>query len=273
MPAALWLVHLPSNYLCIPWIYTGHRWKYSATKLELLCAAQFGLSNELHRSSSTVTKDITVPLATPSTASNTTRLQCSASMDGALPSSTPSNLHFSGNERQYYIAAEQELWDYVPTGWDNWLGVPINVSTRVYLASYTSPQSLGLQWEKVVYRRYTGATFSVRAEDAATQGINGPTLRAEVGDMIEILFVNKLEQNYASMHSMGLGYSKANKGSLYPDATGSGTVQVTPPLGDVVAPGECVVYKWLVDDDCSPSPSEPSHMWRCHFHVDIYHES
>jgi manganese oxidase len=60
--------------------------------------------------------------------------------------------------------------------------------------------------------------------------------------MIEILFVNKLEPNYTSMHSMGFAYSKANEGALYLDATGSATVQVTPPLGDVVAPGECVVY-------------------------------
>jgi manganese oxidase len=193
-------------------------------------------------------------------------------MDGALPSSTPSNFHFSGDVRQYYIVAEQELWDYVPTGWDNWLGVPINVSTRVYLADYTSPQSPGLRWEKALYRCYTGATFSVRAEDAPTQGIKGPALRAEVGDMIEILFVNKLEQNYASMHSMRQAYIKANEDALYPDATGSGTVQVTPPLGDVVAPGDCVVYKWLVDNGSSPSPGEPSHMWGCHSYNRISRE-
>jgi manganese oxidase len=29
-------------------------------------------------------------------------------------------------------------------------------------------------------------------------------LRGEVGDMIEILFVNRLSENYATMHSMGL---------------------------------------------------------------------
>jgi hypothetical protein len=44
-------------------------------------------------------------------------------MDGRLPSPTPSDFHFSGNVRRYYIAAEEVEWDYAPTGWDNWLGV------------------------------------------------------------------------------------------------------------------------------------------------------
>lgn len=47
---------------------------------------------------------------------------CSASMDGRLPSPTPSDFHFSGNVRRYYVAAEEMEWDYAPTGWDNWLG-------------------------------------------------------------------------------------------------------------------------------------------------------
>jgi hypothetical protein len=48
---------------------------------------------------------------------------CAAKMDGKLPSFVPSNSHFSGNVRRYYIAAEEVEWDYAPTGWDNWLGV------------------------------------------------------------------------------------------------------------------------------------------------------
>lgn len=48
---------------------------------------------------------------------------CTATLDGKLPSFTPSNFQFSGNVRRYYIAAEETEWDYAPTGWDNWLGV------------------------------------------------------------------------------------------------------------------------------------------------------
>lgn len=48
---------------------------------------------------------------------------CAASMNGILPSPTPSGYVFSGNIRKYYVAAEEVEWNYAPTGWDNWLGV------------------------------------------------------------------------------------------------------------------------------------------------------
>lgn len=48
---------------------------------------------------------------------------CAAGMDGQLPSNVPTDFHFSGNVRRYYVAAEEVEWDYAPTGWDNWLGV------------------------------------------------------------------------------------------------------------------------------------------------------
>lgn len=48
---------------------------------------------------------------------------CAASMNGVLPSPTPSGYDFSGNVRKYYVAAEEVEWNYAPTGWDNWLGV------------------------------------------------------------------------------------------------------------------------------------------------------
>jgi len=48
-------------------------------------------------------------------------------MNGALPSATPPGFAFSGNVRQFYIAAEEIEWNYAPTGWDNWLGVRIVV--------------------------------------------------------------------------------------------------------------------------------------------------
>lgn len=54
---------------------------------------------------------------------NRSRSTCTATLDGQLPSFTPSNFHYSGNVRRYYIAAEEVEWDYAPTGWDNWLGV------------------------------------------------------------------------------------------------------------------------------------------------------
>jgi hypothetical protein len=55
--------------------------------------------------------------------SSTSKTVCTATLDGELPAFTPSNFHFSGAVRRYYIAAEETEWDYAPTGWDNWLGV------------------------------------------------------------------------------------------------------------------------------------------------------
>lgn len=189
-------------------------------------------------------------------------------LDGKLPNNIPSDFHFSGNVRTYYIQAEQVTWDYVPTGWDNWLGVPLNASTRAHSSGYTTASgSLGTKWQKALYRGYTNSSFTQPTEQPSWQGINGPTLRAEVGDMIQILFCNKLVNNYASMHSMGLAYSKENEGSLYLNTTTEeGTASV---VGDALAPGECYVYKWLVNDGSAPYPGTNSQMWSYHSYVNM----
>jgi manganese oxidase len=209
---------------------------------------------------------LTTALPTPQ---NSTALStCAASMNGSLPSPISSDFHFSGQVRRYYIAAEQVTWDYVPSGWDNWLGVPIKDSPRANLAGVTATGSLGTKWQKALYRGYTDASFTTLLPQPATQGINGPTLRAEVGDMIEILFLNRLPSNYATMHSMGLSYNKANDGSLYADSTAPGQESEFQP-GDAVAPGDCFVYKWLVNDGSAPTQGQVSHMWAYHSYISM----
>src|SRR6266536_3906813 len=153
---------------------------------------------------------VSLSAALPTVQNSTNLKACAASMDGALPSPRSSDFTFSGHIRRYYIAAEQVTWDYIPSGWDNWLGVPIEESPRANAAGYTAESSLGTKWQKAVYRGYTDATFTKLSSQPPWQGLLGPTLRAEVGDMIEILFVNRLSSNYATMHSMGLQYSKDN---------------------------------------------------------------
>jgi FtsP/CotA-like multicopper oxidase with cupredoxin domain len=46
----------------------------------------------------------------------------------------------------------------------------------------------------------------------------GPTLRAEVGDTIEVVFLNRLRYP-ASMHPHGVRYMKDSEGSPYNDGT------------------------------------------------------
>ncbi len=156
------------------------------------------------------THSASASMTTSAIPGTTSIAQCAADMNGIPTTPTPAGYVFSAICRRYYIAAEEVLWNYVLSGWDNWLGVPIEVSPRAYSAGYTSPGSLGLKWLKALYRGYTGTTFTTLTEQPPWEGVNGPTLRAEVGDMIEILFVNKLASNYATMQSMGLAYNKDN---------------------------------------------------------------
>lgn len=201
----------------------------------------------------------------PSASSASSLASCAASMDNALPSPTPSDFHFSGTIRRYYIAADEITWDYAPTGWDNWLGVPFNVSPRAQMAGYVEA---GTKWQKALYRGYTDATFSTLLPQPPWQGVQGPTLRSEVGDMIEILFVNRLSSNYASIHSMGLAYTKENEGSVYPNNTVPGQ-ESHPAPGDAVPPGGCVVYKWTVNQGSAPPAGQPSDMHGYHAYVTL----
>lgn len=194
---------------------------------------------------------------TPSSASSWHA--CAASMNGQLPTQTPSDFHFSGNVRRYYIAAEEVEWNYAPTGWDNWMGVPIDQSPR------SKPfTTFGTTYLKALYRGYTNPSFKQLTEQGPWQGTQGPTLRSEVGDMLEIMFVNKLSKNYASMHSMGLAYNKMSEGSDYvanPEPGANASIPLSaavPPVDSGIGPGECVVYKWLVNDLAGPNGNNPS---------------
>ncbi|KAL2222223.1 putative multicopper oxidase [Thermoascus aurantiacus ATCC 26904] len=175
-------------------------------------------------------------------------------MNGALTGSEPIDFHFTGVVRRHYISAEEITWDYAPTGFDNWLGVPFNLSPRAQAANYTE---FGTKWQKAVYRGYTDSNFTTLAPQPPWQGIQGPTIRAEVGDMIEILFVNRLTNNFATLHSKGLAYGKDSEGTTYPNNT---SPRQESPTGvfDAVPPGGCTVYKFFVNDANAPPPDQPS---------------
>lgn len=174
-------------------------------------------------------------------------------MDGQLPSATPADFEFSGTVRRYYIAAEEVEWNYAPTGWDNWLGVPLNLSPRAnaVVGSYNTT------YLKALYRGYTDDTFTQMSEQPPWQGTQGPTVRSEVGDMVEIMFVNKLSHNYATMHSVGLAYNKMNEGGD------------SPPVASAVGPGECAVYKWLANEGAGPNDNSPAWAHSYHSYVDL----
>jgi len=150
--------------------------------------------------------------------------------------------------------------------------VPIGQSPRAAAGGYLNisgsiGQDGGLTWQKAAYRGYTDATFTQKTEQDQGAGLNGPTLRAEVNDMIQILFVNNLSKNYASMHSMGLYYGKQYEGSLYPNTTTGGSPQVQEQ--DAVPPGGCAVYKWIVASSQAPAKGQDSRLWSYHSYVNM----
>jgi hypothetical protein len=77
------------------------------------------------------------------------------------------------------------------TGWDNWLGVPMNESFRAQTWGYIkSDESIGAgPFDKALYKAYTDATFTEQVEQPDWAGYQGPILRAEVGDMIEVGYI------------------------------------------------------------------------------------
>ncbi|KAK0930467.1 hypothetical protein LTR29_016681 [Friedmanniomyces endolithicus] len=203
---------------------------------------------------------------------------CAAGLNGQLPLPTPPDWDFSGNIRRYYIAAEEVEWDYAPTGWDNWLGVPMNVSPRADMAG---ANQYGTKWLKALYRGYTDSSFTTYSEQPPWQGTQGPTIRSEVGELIEIMFVNNLSKSYATMHSMGLEYTKANgEGADYPNNTMPGVNVILPEAGAVppiapngVGPGGCVVYKWMVNSAAGPNVGEPARVHSYHSYVALQQDS
>ena len=112
---------------------------------------------------------------------------------------------------------------------------------------------IGSVYKKARYVEYTDATFSTvktRAADEEHLGILGPILKAEVGDVIEVVFFNNASRPY-SIHPQGVQYSKDNEGAKYEDGAGQSA-------GDSVAPGQTFTYTWHVPERSGPGHNDPN---------------
>jgi len=67
-----------------------------------------------------------------------------------------------------------------------------------------------------VYFEYTDGSFTTRKPKASWLGRLGPIIRAKVGDILKVQFMNKATFNY-SMHPHGVFYDKNNEGAKYND--------------------------------------------------------
>lgn len=166
--------------------------------------------------------------------------------------------------RTYFVAAEEVVWDYAPSGADGITGKPFEG-----FALYTTTPGhhrIGRTYRKAIYREYTDSTFTTvksRPPEWAHLGILGPLLRATVGDTLRIMFQNNATRPF-SMHPHGVFYQKDAEGAGYADGT-SGVDRAD----DAVPPGGMHLYIWPVPDRAGPAPGDGSSvLWMYHSHVD-----
>ena len=166
--------------------------------------------------------------------------------------------------RTYYIAADEVDWNYAPLVRNEIAGRPFNDDENVFIAQ--GPDRIGSTYRKALFRQYTDATFTrLQPKDARWQhtGLLGPTIRAEVGDTIKVVFRNNASRPY-SMHPHGVRYAKDSEGAPYNDGT-SGVDKAD----DAVPPGQTVTYTWEVPARSGPAEHDgPSVMWMYHSHTD-----
>ncbi len=139
--------------------------------------------------------------------------------------------------RQYYIAAEEYIWDFAPTGLDLVTGSPL-----------PQPWRDNTRWPIVRLIEYTDASFKTMKPQASWLGILGPLIRAEVGDRVVVHFLNRTEdfQAIRPQRVRVLPAEAAFNAGGQPQA----------------APGASLTYTWSVDAESGPGTGEPSSVLR-----------
>src|SRR6266705_808894 len=98
-----------------------------------------------------------------------------------------------GATREYFIAAEEVVWDFAPSGRNLVHGGPI-------------PKPYRTKWKKARYVQYTDGTFATQTPQPPWLGVLGPIIRAEVGDTV---FNEAHDRERGLMHSIN-GYIFGN---------------------------------------------------------------
>ncbi|KAG8184023.1 hypothetical protein JTE90_011521 [Oedothorax gibbosus] len=165
------------------------------------------------------------------------------------------------NVRHYYVAAIEVDWDFAPGG--NLLGDRATDLSNRYFEVNPDPKNLrlGKVYKKAIFREFTDATYTVMKAREPWQGILGPTIQGEVGDLAIIHFFNNASM-LLSMHPHGARYIKMHEGALYEDNTDE-----PDKVDDRVPPGGHHSYHWFFIPEDGPTPTDADCLtWMYHSH-------
>ena len=145
--------------------------------------------------------------------------------------------------RRYYIAAEEVTWDFLPRGENHCKNDPaLGDDENVFVEN--GPDRIGSRYIKARYIRYTDSKFTKQMPQDPTLGYLGPTLQAEVGDTVEVVFLNRLDRA-VNIEPHGLQFAAASNGP--------------------VQRGKRTTYTWTVPFGSGPAPEDGnSIVWMYH---------
>jgi hephaestin len=179
----------------------------------------------------------------------------------------------SRKSREYFIQAEDVIWDYAPQKFDVCDNRPFRDDENVFVMAGRPMQdsngtvlgySVGSSYLKTRYFQYTDSTFSEKSSSYEREhiGIMGPVLRAQVGDELVVHFRSKSSEP-VSLHAHGVSYTKSSEGAPYNDGTEGAFKK-----DDVLKTGESYTYRWTVTSHAGPGPGESgdSKLWMYHSH-------
>uniref|UniRef100_A0A8C7XI74 Hephaestin n=1 Tax=Oryzias sinensis TaxID=183150 RepID=A0A8C7XI74_9TELE len=152
-----------------------------------------------------------------------------------------------GELRQFFIAAEEEVWDYAPT--------VTFLLTEAQTFVIKGQNRIGSRYKKVRYVEYTDNSFMtkmLRSPEEQHLGILGPVLRAEEKDTIRVVFKNKASRPY-SIQPHGVQYSIEQDGTRYFNELEGSFISENSAL---VRPGTVYTYEWTVPEGAGPVEGE-----------------
>ncbi|XP_062868994.1 ceruloplasmin isoform X2 [Trichomycterus rosablanca] len=161
-----------------------------------------------------------------------------------------------GAVREYYIATEEIIWDYGPTGLNQYTGIKLHDDSMADTFFDNRNDRIGGKYKKVQYVEYTDDKFTKRKERTPEEqhlGILGPIIKAEEEDTIKVTFRNKASRPF-SIQPHGVQYNIEMDGTLYHNEL-EGVVEPLPAA--LVRPDTTYKYEWVVPKGGGPTENDP----------------